>query len=131
MKLYFFKTHTNHSNYMEKTVNDLEQQVAQQLCNNTKASSTFVKIVYTFTSEHGRNGSKFAAKLAEANDDVIYFLNEHKKYQITGIINKIIPNEQSITKILTYKIEMANKYKCVLSKWNITSDENIHRLGLE
>ncbi len=121
MKLHFFKTKTTISRLVEKNKNYLEQEIAQQL-RSTKSSSHFVKIVYTLVSEHGRRGSKCAAKLAESNEDVIYFLNKHKKYQITGILGNVICNENTIAQMLTEKIEMGKKYNCVLSDWYLSAD---------
>ena len=127
MKLTFFKTSTTISKTLELTKNDLQTAVAKHLANKDIAPFNFVTIVYIFTSEHGRGGSKFAAKLGESGDTTNYFLNKDKKYQITGRTKKLKCDENEIVQIFTAKIEMALTYNCSLTEWNIVAEDNMHK----
>lgn len=119
MKLPFLKTNTTPSQPSGQEKNNLLNQVSNYLQNESNPISGLVTITYIFTTTHGRNGDKFAAKLAENGDAVHYFVNKDKKYQIAGTTKKLKCNENEISRILTDKIEMAIKYNCALTEWNI------------
>ncbi|KAA5532069.1 hypothetical protein [Paenimyroides baculatum] len=122
MKLPFFKTKTNVSKLSETEKNDLNTQILNRLQHELKATSDLINIVYNFTSENGRKGDIFASKMAEVGDGVTYFVNKDKKYQILGRTEKLRCSEHEIAQNLFAKIEMAIKYNCVLTEWNITTE---------
>lgn len=118
MKLPFFITNTNAKlSGIEK--NDLNTQISNLLHPDLQAPLHLITITYTFTTIYGRNGDKFAAKLAESGDSINYYLNKDKKYQIAGRTEKLRHNEVEITEVLLAKIEMGVKYNCVLTEWAI------------
>lgn len=125
MKLPFFNTHTNSKlSGTEKT--DLDIKI-KNLFHRELPSPSDLTITFTFTTTCGRNGDKFAAKLAESGDRINYYLNKDKKYEIAGSTQKLTNNEFEIREVLLAKIEMGVKYNCVLTEWDISTAHRMHR----
>lgn len=125
MKLPFFKTQTNYKlSGIEKT--DLNIKI-KNLFHRELPSPSGLTITFTFTTTCGRNGDKFAAKLAESGDRINYYLNKDKKYEIAGSTQKLTSNEFEIRELLLAKIEMGVKYNCVLTEWDISTAHRMHR----
>lgn len=127
MKLPFFNTNTNVSKLSEILKNDLSTQISNRLRNEFTSALGFVSIVYTFTSNHGRNGDRFATKLAKEGDNVTYFVNKDKKYQIAGRTEQLNTNEHDITQKLLAKAELGVKYNCTLTDWDILKGDKMHK----
>lgn len=92
-----------------------------------QSTADLITIEYTFTATHGRTSEKFATKLAETGDNVHYFADKDKKYQILGKIEKSKPSEQELVEMLTAKIELGAKYNCNLTEWNIVLADGMHK----
>lgn len=123
MKLSFFKTNTNFSKLLEISKEGLNTEIADHIDDQLQTALQRVIIRYTFTSSHGRKGGIFAAKLAKESDEVIYFLNQNKKYQVSGKTEPLKNNKSEIKAKLAAKIEMGLKYNCILSNWTISTAE--------
>jgi len=121
MKLPFFKTNTNKSELSGKYKNNLRDQVSERLQDQLQTSSREIIINFIFTSDHGRNGDKFSAILAEDGCVVNYFMNTEKKYQITGTTHKLKLNKEEIKDWFLSTAEKGIKFNCILSEWNIIS----------
>lgn len=121
MKLPFFKTNTNNPELSGRYKNNLRDEVSERLQHQLQESSCEIIINFMFTSDHGRNGDKFSAILAEAGYDVNYFMNTEKKYQITGKTHKLKFNKEEIKDWLLSIAEEGIKFNCILSEWNIVS----------
>jgi len=119
MKLPFFKKNAIVSLQTEAQKVNLDTQIAERLYDELKTTSGNIYLLYSFTSEHGRNGGKFAAKLAEQGDEVSYSVNNKKKYVIAGKSNALQPNQQEIKEYLLTKVDLGALYNCVLKEWNI------------
>lgn len=78
MKLLFFKKNAIVSLQTEALKVNLDTQIAERLYDELKTTSGNIYLVYSFTSEHGRNGDKFAAKLAEQGNEVSYSVSNKK-----------------------------------------------------
>jgi len=121
MKLPFFKTNTNISELSGTSKKNLRDQVTERLQHQLQTSSCEIIINFIFTSDHGRNGDKFSAILAESGYDVNYFMGTEKKYQITGSTPKLKLNKEEIKEWLLSIAEEGIKFNCILSEWNIIS----------
>ena len=126
MKFPFLKTNNTLSHPSEKEKNVLSSQIRNYLQNELNPIPEYVSIEYIFTTTHGRCGDKFAAKLGEYGDTVLYFVNKNKNYHIEGKMKKLKCKESEIIQILTAKIEMAVKYNCVLFEWKMVAEEKTH-----
>lgn len=124
MKLPFFKTNINTSELSGTYKNNLLTQLSERLKQQLQTSSCEIIINFIFTSDHGRNGDKFSAILAEVGYDVHYFMNTEKKYQITGSTRKLKLNKEEIKDWLLSIDEKGIKFNCILSEWNIISFSN-------
>ena len=122
MRLPFFKKNNAISAPLVTQKKNLEMQITDRLQDELKATSGYVTLLYTFTTEHGRKGDKFAAKLAENGDRLSYFSNKDKKYLIVGKSEKLLPNEQEIKELLLAKVDMGVIYNCVLTEWSIVTE---------
>jgi len=121
MKLPFFKTNTNKSELSGTYKKNLREQVSERLQHQLQTSSSETIINFIFTSDHGRNGDKFSAILAEDCCFVNYFMNTEKKYQITGRTHKLELNNEEIKDWLSSIAEKGIKFNCILTEWSIAS----------
>lgn len=82
-------------------------------------TTSTVKIKYKLICIVGRDGDKFAAKLAETGDVVYYNSIGNKQYCISGITQEMIAVEEILKNKLLEIIENGEKFNCTLSEWSI------------
>lgn len=122
MKLPFFKK-TNVSDISENSSNNVHESILNRFETEIILPKGLVAINYAFTCENGRNGDRFASKLAEEGDDVNYFAIKKGKYEVSGKTVNMQPNGQLIKNRLLAMAEKGTKFNCVLSNWSLISED--------
>lgn len=122
MKLPFFKNKRKDSDISDMQSNNLRDEILKNFEKMIPLPQGKIAISYVFTCENGRKGDHYAAKLGEQGDTVSYCSTKKNGYQISGITKQIDPTEQLIKDRVLEMAENGIRFNCILTEWNIASD---------
>lgn len=126
MKLPFFKKR-NDSNVLQTQSDNLREEILKDFEKMLPLPNGQLSISYVFSCNNGRHGDLYAAKLGEEGDDVSYCHTKKNGYQISGRTKKMELTHDLIKQRVLEIAEKGTKFNCVLTGWNIVSEDETHK----